>query len=324
MTIQQTQGTLLFEDDFRGGFPRTAAGTEWEQQPIGDLPTGDARTSVTEDGLQVAATGMNPMTGLPAFVATTGQQVDGGQGTRDHVKWTAMPAQRSSHGFPGFDMPENGALTVSATLSAAVHGTDRHPFGPAVADVHSDPRLGCGSLMAADVETFSVFAFLVTNTRIYANYERLRIPGTAYAAYTYAVPLADRMPGRTEELAITVDAGRGTATWSVGGQEALTVERIGYRSVDRAHMLLDHGGQEEALSPRQLTPGLGMFCLLDGALGADGTGLVRLDSTPDHYRDPRLGGSSRQHFLNEAGSASHRLFGQGVELSVRGVRVTAG
>jgi hypothetical protein len=212
-------------------------------------------------------------------------------------------------------------MTLEGTLSVAVHGTDRHPFGPAVSNLHADPRLGCGSLFVADVETFSIFGFFVTNTVIYANYERLRIPGTDYAAYTYAVPLADRLPGRTEDLAVTVDASRGTATWSVNGTDALTVERIGHRSVDRASMLLDHGGEEEELHPRQLVPALGMFSLLDGAVGDQGTGLVRIDSTPGHYWNPRKGAPAEQEFLDEAGRAGSRLFGQGVELNIRRIQL---
>jgi hypothetical protein len=310
----------LFTDDFRSGFPRSAQG-EWDLQPVAGLPAGDGIVTTSDEGLRVVSTGMNPMTGLPAFVATTAQQSQGGEGTRDHVKWTAMPKHTSSHGFPGYDMPEHGALTLEGTLSGLVHGTDRHPFGPAVSDIHADPRLGYGSLLAADIETFSIFGFFITNTRIYANYERLRIPGTDYAAYTYAVPLTDRMPGQVDVLAVTVDSSRATAIWTVNGTEMLTVDRIGHRSVDRAQMLLDHSGTEEDLRPRQLVPGLGMFSLLDGAYGDEGTGLVRIDSTPGHYWDPRKGHPVEQRFLDEAGQPGSRLFGQGVELNVRQVRL---
>jgi Family of unknown function (DUF6081) len=312
---------VLFTDDFSSGFPRSGTGENWELQPVGDMPNGDASTTTSDEGLRAASTGMNPMTGLPAFATTTPQQSEGGEGTRDHVKWTAMPRHVSSHGFPGYDLPAGGALTLEATLSVAVHGTDRHPFGPAVSDIHADPRLGCGSLLAADVETFSIFGFLVTNTRVYANYERLRIPGTDYAAYTYAVPVADRMPGRVDDLAVTVDAGRGTVTWAVNGAEAFTVERVGHRSVDRSLMLLDHGGTEQDVMPRQIVPGLGMFSLLDGAFGDEGNGLVRIDSTPGHYWDPRKGRPVEQSFVDEEGRQGSRLFGQGVELEVRQIRL---
>ena len=212
-------------------------------------------------------------------------------------------------------------MTLEAALSVAVHGTDRHPFGPAVTDLHADPRLGCGSLLAADVESLSIFGFFVTSTRIYANYERLRFPGGTAAAYTYAIPVADRMPGRTELLAVTVDAARGTVNWAVNGTHRLSVERIGRRLPGRSTMLLDHGGTEEDLHPRQIVPGLGLFSLLDGALGTEGTGLVKLDSTPGHYWDPRAGRPGEQAFLDPDSKAGNRIFGQGVELNVTHVRL---
>ncbi|MBT0773433.1 hypothetical protein KIH74_31090 [Kineosporia sp. J2-2] len=324
MSTRTTQTDLLFSDDFRQGFPRSGEPGGWHLQPVGDLPQGDARTSVTEEGLLAVSAGTSPMTGLPAFGFTTAQQSQGGEGTRDHVKWTAMPESLSSHGFPGYDTPATGPVTLEATLSVAVHGTDRHPFGPAVSDLHADPRLGCGSLLAADVESFSIFGFFITSTRIYANYERLRLPGTNYAAYTYAVPLADRMPGGTEVLAVTVDAALGQVDWTVNGEKRFTVGHAGRRLTDRSTMLLDHGGEEEDLHPRQIVPGLGMFSLLDGALGDDGTGLVRVDSEPDHYWDPRRGRPEPQRFLDPDGAPGNRLFGQGVEMTVRQVRLVLG
>lgn len=313
----------VFQDDFRAGFRNADEGTsaDWDTQPVGDLPQGDGIAAASADGLTVKPTGVNPETGLPAFSATTAMQSAGGQGTRDHVKWTAMPRRVASTGIPGFDAPEDGELVLTTVLSARTHGVGAHPFGDAVTDPQSDPRLGCGSMVAADLETAAIFGFFVTNTRIYVNYERLRLPGTDYAAYTYAVPVADRTPEETETLRITLDRSQGSVTWNVNGQDVLTIDRIGHRALDRKFMLLDHGGTEEHLHPRQLISGVGMFTLLDGAMGEDGTGLVRIDSNAGHYVDPRSGGPAPQKFTDDAGLPSSRLWGQGVELNVRLVDV---
>ena len=67
--------------------------------------------------------------------------------------------------------------------------------------------------------------------------------GRLTPAIAIRVTLGDRLPGRVDVLAVTVDAARGTATWLVNGEEALTVERIGHRSVDRSHMCLSQAAE---------------------------------------------------------------------------------
>ena len=323
MTTTDAVGSgLLFHEDFRNGFTTTGPDAAWHTQDTAGVPGGDGVAHTSGLGLAVVPTGVNPRTGAPAFVSTTGQQADGGEGTRDHVKWTAMPNRTADTGIPGFDVPATGALVCTTTLAVSTYGTEDHPFGTAVADAQADPRLACGSMITADLETASIFGFFITNARIYANYERLRLPGTTYAAYTYAVPVADRAPGDVDTLRITLDRARSTVTWEVNGVPALSVDRIGHPVLDRAHQLLDHAGEPEDIAPRQLISGIGMFTLLDGALGADATGLVRIDSAPSHYVDPRAGAPWPQKFLDEQSTPTHRLWGQGVALNVRDLSVT--
>ncbi|WP_432020718.1 DUF6081 family protein [Streptomyces sp. 1222.5] len=314
---------LLFHEDFHYGFSATGADATWHTQDVAGVPGGDGVAHASALGLAVVPTGVNPRTGAPAFVSTTGQQADGGEGTRDHVKWTAMPNRTAQSGLPGFDVPEAGALVCTTTLAVSAYGMEDHPFGAAVTDPQADPRLGCGSMITADVETASIFGFFVTNTRIYANYERLRLPGTTYAAYTYAVPVAGRSPGDLDTLRITLDRARATVVWAVNGRQVLAVDRIGHPVLDRAHLLLDHAGEPEDVAPRQLISGIGMFTLLDGSLDADGTGLVRIDSAPSHYVNPRSGEPWPQKFLDEQSTPDSRLWGQGVALNVREVSVVA-
>ncbi|MEU3341337.1 DUF6081 family protein [Streptomyces sp. NPDC006668] len=323
MTTTDAIGSrLLFHEDFRSGFATNAPDAGWHTQDTAGVAGGDGVAHISQLGLAVVPTGVNPRTGAPAFVSTTGQQADGGEGTRDHVKWTAMPNRSAGTGLPGFDVPAAGRLVCTTTLAVSTYGSEDHPFGGAVDDPQADPRLACGSMITADVETASIFGFFVTNTRVYANYERLRIPGTSYAAYTYAVPVAERAPGDLDTLRITLDRARSTVTWAVNGTEVLAVDRIGHPVLDRAHQLLDHAGEPENVMPRQLTTGVGMFTLLDGALGADSAGLVRIDSAPSHYVDPRRGAPWPQKFLDQQSVAASRLWGQGVALNVRDVAVT--
>ncbi len=83
-------------------------------------------------------------------------------------------------------------------------------------------------------------------------------------------------------------------------------------------MVLDHGGTEATVEPRQLACGMGMFNILDGALpGRAGSGLVRLAGMKDFYYDPTTGAPHPQSFVDDASLESNRLFGQGASLQVR-------
>jgi hypothetical protein len=80
-------------------------------------------------------------------------------------------------------------------------GTADHPFGNAVTNVEDDLRLASFALNAIDLETYMVFDIFYTNKRIYAVYEHLPFgrqsmggPFGEYAAFTYAIPLANRSP----------------------------------------------------------------------------------------------------------------------------------
>lgn len=238
-------------DDFRSGFAHTGEGAKWALTPTGSLPEGDGRPTTGADGLTVVPTGTDPRTGTPAFVSTTGQEGAGGAGAYDHLKWYAVADHDSSAGFKGFDTVPGQVLTCSTSLSVRTYGTERHPFGARVSDPQSDLRLAAGGLSVIDFETNMVFDFFVTNTRVYAFYERLHRPGAGHAAFSYALPVAQRQPGQRHDLAISYDRAAGTVVWKADGREVLKVDRIGRLPKDRAHLILDHGGTEETVVPRQ-------------------------------------------------------------------------
>jgi hypothetical protein len=298
----------------RSGFSATGSGAKWVLSPAGSLPYGDGTATTSPDGLTVVPTGTNPATGEPAFVYTTGQEQDGGAGQADHLKWYAMARHTSSAGYTGFDTVPGQVLTCGTRMAVRTYGTAQQPFGGHVTDPHSDLRLASAGLSVMDPETNIVFDFFFTDTTLYAFYERLPRAGAGYAAFSYALPVASRTPDQREDLAISFDKSAGTVTWRVDGRTVMSVDRIGYRPTDRSHLLLDLGGTEEPVLPRQLSCGMGMFTLLDAA-GPDGMGLVRLTDQPDRYVDPRLGPPTGERFADDRSLPAGRLWGQGVRLS---------
>lgn len=309
-------------DDFRGGFSATGENAKWSLSATGALPYGDGRPTTSASGLTVVPTGTDPVTGRPAFAFTSGQESAGGVGDWDHLKWYAVANHRAATGVTGFDAVPGQVLTCRTRLASRTTGADRHPFGAAVGNAQDDLRLGAGAMSVIDFETNLVFDFFVTNERVYAFYERLPRPGSTYAAFSYALPVATRQPGQQHDLAIAYDRAAGKAVWKADGREVLSVDDLGHVPADRSHLVLDHGGTEETVAPRQLSCGIGMFTLLD-AEGPDGRGLVELSDRPDYYFDPDRGAPRPARFLDEESLPGNRLWGQGVKLQVGSLAVAS-
>lgn len=323
--VQRTSSndtTTLFHDDFQSGFSAATWSVQPASFPGGTLEQGDGKASTSATGLTVAPTGTNPVTGQPAFIATSGQQPDGGGSDADHIKWLAFAQRLAGSGFPGFDIPATGNLTCTASLSAETPGTRQHPFGDAVTDPDADVRLAAADLVVADLQTGIVADFSLTNSQVFVVYERLRAPGSDYASFAYAVPVAARTPGQYHDLGVRVDEGGNRVAWLVDGEEVMATDQIGYRTFPRKYQVLDHGGTEERLTLRQVITGFALVTVLDAA-GQDGAGLVRLDSTPDFYFHPRHGAPTPQSFHHAESTPGARLWGQGVILRVRHITVTA-
>jgi hypothetical protein len=306
--------TTLFSDDFSSGYDSTE---KW--QAMADFA--DGRTTVSPKGLHVIPLGTDPATGKPSFTASTPQVTDGSSPSyMDHIKWAGFPQHLAGSGVPGFDAPADGSLSISWKLSVTTTGTSRHPFGASVTDPQSDLRLASGNAVAFDFATALGFDFWVTNSKIYAGYERVRQPGTSYAAFAYAVPVADHAPGQQNDFSIVLE-NRERVIWKVDGRTVLTLDRIGTRALDRRHMVLDMGGTEEVVEVMQLNGGITAMTLLDAA-GPDGKGLVRLSSVPDHYYAPQKGTPAPAEFFDDKAEESNRLWGQGLELQLATLSVT--
>ncbi|MFD8573397.1 DUF6081 family protein [Streptomyces sp. NPDC059639] len=233
--------SVLFHDDFAEGLRTAGPDAVWTQRPAGTLPEGDGRARVTPDGLVIEPTGSDPATGLPAFVVPP----EGPDA--DHVRWVALgrPTQ----------VPEGGALTFSATLSAQLFHTDRHPFGDAVTDPDGDLRCGSAALIALDRDCGLILDVALTNGRVWALYGR--VPKDGAGGFSYAIPVADRKPGDTHACAIEVDPGAGRARWILDGTAEFAVDRLGL-AID-APAAAWTAGPLAQVRPRALCAGLGLL-----------------------------------------------------------------
>lgn len=304
-------------DALAAGFAADRPDDPWFHVRVGPHATDDGLVTSRGAGVHVRAPGANPRTGEPAFTRSLPpDSVTGLPATHDHAKWLAYTNRRSSAGYPGFDIIPGSALEGAARIGGRTFGTALHPFGAAVADPDADLRLAAFAMTTIDVESWMVFDFLFTNRRVYAFYERLpfgRSEADPYGAFSYAIPVADRTEGDVHEAAIRYDADAGAVSWVLDGRDVLRVGRIGHHLESREHLLIDLGGVGQSLRPRQLAFGLGLFTLLDGALG-DRPPLVRLSDALT-YHSPRRAGAAVS-FVDEASRPGSRLFGQGAELLV--------
>jgi hypothetical protein len=314
----------LAHETFATGFSTGPQG-RWFHVQMGSYTTDDGVvTTRGTGGLHVAARGTNDTTGDPAFSVTLPQESAGAgiPATNDHAKWLAYMNHLSSTGVPGFDTPDR-ELAGTVRIGGRTFGTDRHPFGRAVADPQTDLRLAAFAMTTIDLESFVVFDFLFTNRRIYAFYERLPFARTAanpYAAFSYAIPVASRRDGDVHEATIAYDRRRGIARWLLQGVEVFRVANVGRLLDSREHLILDLGGREETVAPRQLAFGMGLFTLLDAAIGG-APPLVRLSDLLT-YLSPSQGSPHPSAFVDESSRLESRLFGQGAEMRVESYTVT--
>jgi hypothetical protein len=314
---------ICWDEDFRDGFITTGPNARWIYLANGPYVADDGIVTTSKRGLRVVSSGTNPHTGKPAFVRTLGQEDDTGSGVpgaQERVKWLANANHQASTGYAGFDATPGQELSCETWMSGRTYGTNGHPFGRQVINPNDDLRLAMAGLTAHDPETDALFEFLFTNERIYLSYERLtweRANLGNYAAFVYMIPVASRSPGDQHHFKISYDRAAGVVRWLLDGKEVYRVDRLGYRLPSREYMMLDHGGVESLMEPRQLDCGMGMYTVLDGALpGYSDSGLVRLSSADSFYFNPTIGEPHPQSFLDNKSLESNRIFGQGAEFSM--------
>ncbi|MGH8571717.1 MAG: DUF6081 family protein, partial [Gammaproteobacteria bacterium] len=253
----------LFWDDFRNGFSTEGPDARWFYYGFGPYVGDDGIVATSREGLRAVSSGTNPASGEPAFVRSLAQEDDNGYGlpgTLDHVKWLAFTNHQASTGFNGFDAVPGEVLTCESWMSGRTYGTAGHPFGDAVANPDDDMRLASVGMPLLDEETSTIFDFFMSNERVYVVYERLPFSRQQlgnYAAFVYQIPVADRSPSDRHHFTISYDRSAGVVRWLLDGKEVYRVDRLGYRLDSREHLLVDHGGEETLVEPRQLNCGMG-------------------------------------------------------------------
>ena len=75
-----------------------------------------------------------------------------------------------------------------------------------------------------------------------------------------------------------------------------TVSRLGL-PIDRANMVLDHGGTPTEVTLNQLNCGMGTFTLLDAGKAS---GLAKISTAPGFYYKPQVGEPAPQNFVDNA------------------------
>lgn len=321
-TPRQQGRETLFYDDFTSGFSTSGSEAKWF------APRTDAVITVAPGRLKVAANGVNPMTGQPAFTFTVPQDPTQ-DGIADHGKWVALaipPGTGVQSGLPAFAVRPGTETTCETSIAVQTFGTERQPFGDVVRRPQSDPRLADVALTVNDVPDGVLFDFTVTNHEIWARYESVQLPsgGTNPASFAYAVPVARRALGAWDTLAISYDSSANDVVYSVNGHDVLRVAAPGTYSLPRAFLSVDHGGIPRVVSPPELACGVGMFTLLDDRLpGGPDIGLVRLAGAPDFYFDPLTGPPNMERFADNQSLPGDRLWGQGAQFEMHFFAVTA-
>jgi hypothetical protein len=276
---------VLLKDDFRQGLDLTST---WALLTIPGFFIGDDGIVTTSNhGLYVRAPGTNPATGEPAFTKIS-------PGDFDHVKWMADTQHLSSNFWPGFDATAGKEVQCNMWARGQT-------FGSAVTNPNTDLRLASFAMNTIDWETGMVFDVWMTNNAIYPYYERLNLTGAAtYDAFSSVFPPVWRTPGDQAKVTVAYNRSAGVVRWLVDDQEVARVSHIGFQAPG-ATRIIDHGGTQQAASPRQLNCGMALFTLLDGGLPPSGKGLVFL-APPYTFPTAFVGGPN--------------LFGQGAEMHV--------
>jgi hypothetical protein len=325
MTTSTEPGHRTVWDDFQDGFAVGAPGdpaARWFFYGFGPYVGDDGVVETSADGLRVRSGGTNPSSGEPAFVRTLAQEGTNGvglPGTLDHVKWLAFANRTASTGFHGFDAEPGAELSFETWMSGRTFGTAGHPFGEHVTDPDDDMRLASVGMPLLDEETSLIVDFFLSNEQVYVVYERLPFSRPQlgnYAAFVYQIPVARRTPEQEHHFRISYDRSAGLVRWFLDDAEVYRVDRLGHHLDSRQYLMVDHGGDEVRVEPRQLSAGMGMFASLDYAAPGR-TALVRVSDAEGYYYSTETGPPAPQRFLDDQSLESNRLFGQGAQLAVR-------
>lgn len=217
----RSHGTRLFHYDATCAQPAEGTGPALRTRPVGGCRT-ETGTRVSPAGNWSYSPGAP--TGRPASPRSPGRVTRADRTTTSNgQRWWRTPPPAAC---PGSTRRTPGKLVGSVEMSAQVFGAARHPFGDAVRDPGTDPRLAVGAFLVLDRETRAVFDFFLADRQVFAVYERL--PGDGGGdAFAYAVPVGERSPEQVHRLEVALDRARRRARWILDGRTVLTVDPVG-------------------------------------------------------------------------------------------------
>lgn len=270
-------------------------------------------------------------------------------GGLDHVKYLVY--KNGSFTLPIEDTELVYEATISGRQTFDITDPIPNDFRFNITNINEDLRLCCGGLNMLDPETWMIFDCFLTNSTIYAFYERLPfgkpqwpiVPTGEgdYQAFSSAIPIAQRQSynGSTEQydplndfvnIKIAINKSKGYVRWLINDVEKLRINRLGF-PVERRFTILDHGGPSIEVSPRIVQCGFGLFTLLDMTDPVDSTddkGLVQLGSPNGIYPNSQYVNPKKATLFGEPDvidfittTNTNKLFGQGFQMKIKNIRV---
>ncbi len=224
-----------------------------------------------------------------------------------------------------------------ARVSANGKGCQKFPFPCPVVNSDEDVRLANGGFRVFDPDTGLNFAFHLTNSLIYAVYER-EISRPGVSGFAYFIPVETRKPEDINHMKLRFDTRKKEVAWYVDGKEVLRINKVGGRLRKQQCYLVNLLDGPDFISfPTRLYYGFGSFtfldyyppCRPDSKNRADcqypcrREGLVR---TSNDMTLPQLnpieGPPELAHFYDYQSKESNRLWGQGSKSWIKSIRVT--
>ncbi|CAF1340544.1 unnamed protein product [Didymodactylos carnosus] len=259
----------------------------------------------------------------------------------DHIK--------SLFVLPPIKLTSADTLSVNATMRPYVYGvTEDNPFRslfPSIDHMHDDLRLATCGLVCFDQNIWLIADILLTNTKVFAVYERLPFGRTAenyYASFSAAIPIYTRKNQNDFlNFSIRFDLIKKSITWLVDNEIKYTIDKVGYKPEQTECICCDFGGKEKLVFPEQLEIAVGTMTILDWYPCArhldtdrnieyttpEQLPLVRLSKHSDNPQILQyINCRSSEHevkFFDESGKKENKIFGQGCILDVKRIIISS-
>ncbi|KAN0029497.1 hypothetical protein ACTA71_007626 [Dictyostelium dimigraforme] len=249
----------------------------------------------------------------------------------DHIKYLAVSNQ-------AFSIPQGGSLFSNFSVRGKAFGNRNHPFPSDLVeqDIESEIRFATGSLNVLDFKTSIVADFMISNSKLYALYERLPFSRGEqlgnYAAFIYTIPIADiNDQSKFNDVSVEYNDEKKSIHWYLNDKEVFKVDRVGYfsqlienKQLDErgGSLIMSKGGVETLVFPSDIQICFGVFSLLDTTIHGKNIGLVRLDDPSNKYYDPS-NLEKEFTFYDEKSLQENRIFGQGFTLEIQKISVSS-